>query len=143
MKLRSFVCAWDASTIRQSIRHRRSALSSTSRTQSRRRARRWHAIWEEPAGRSAAQLGVLVRINPLGSTLTLGDSLPSSVPASDGILIPKVSGIGDIELIRIRRCAGSRHGVTPGHVKLLWSRPRRRRHGRFAAMQHHIAVSSP
>src|SRR5260370_14884883 len=41
----------------------------------------------------------LVRINPLGSGLTLGDLAAVVRPGLDGILIPKVSGIQDIELI--------------------------------------------
>ena len=61
-----------------------------------------------------------VRINPLGSGLTLGDLAAVVRPGLDGILIPKVSGAQDIELISnyvdVLEVAG---GVTPGHVKLL------------------------
>ena len=62
----------------------------------------------------------LVRINPLGSGLTLGDLAAVVRPGLDGILIPKVNGIADIELISnyvdVLEVAT---GVTPGHVKLL------------------------
>jgi citrate lyase subunit beta/citryl-CoA lyase len=62
----------------------------------------------------------LVRINPLGSGLTLDDLAAIVRPGLDGILIPKVNGIQDIELISnyvdvLEVVAG----VTPGHVKLL------------------------
>ena len=61
-----------------------------------------------------------VRINPLGSGLTLGDLAAVVRPGLDGILIPKVNGIADIELISnsvdVLEVAT---GVTPGHVKLL------------------------
>src|SRR5438552_4707788 len=64
--------------------------------------------------------GFLVRINPLGSGLTLGDLAAIVRPGLDGILIPKVNGIGDIELISnyvdVLEVAT---GETPGHVKLL------------------------
>src|ERR1700704_4783887 len=62
----------------------------------------------------------LVRINPLGSGLTLGDLAAVVRQGLDGILIPKVSGIQDIDLIAnyvdVLEVAA---GVTPGHVKLL------------------------
>jgi citrate lyase subunit beta/citryl-CoA lyase len=62
----------------------------------------------------------LVRINPLGSGLTLGDLAAIVRPGLDGILIPKVNGMQDIELISnyvdVLEVA---NGVTPGHVKLL------------------------
>jgi citrate lyase subunit beta/citryl-CoA lyase len=62
----------------------------------------------------------LVRINPLGSGLTLGDLAAIVRPDLDGILIPKVNGMQDIELISnyvdVLEVA---NGVTPGHVKLL------------------------
>jgi citrate lyase subunit beta/citryl-CoA lyase len=61
-----------------------------------------------------------VRINPLGSGLTLADLAAVVRPGLDGILIPKVNGIQDIELISnyvdVLEVAT---GVTPGHVKLL------------------------
>src|SRR6267142_1095852 len=41
----------------------------------------------------------LARINPLGSGLTLEDLAAIVRPGLDGILIPKVNGIADIELI--------------------------------------------
>jgi citrate lyase subunit beta/citryl-CoA lyase len=62
----------------------------------------------------------LVRINPLGSGPTLGDIAAIVRPGLDGILIPKVNGMQDIELISnyvdVLEVA---NGVTPGHVKLL------------------------
>jgi citrate lyase subunit beta/citryl-CoA lyase len=62
----------------------------------------------------------LARINPLGSGLTLDDLAAIVRPGLDGILIPKVNGIQDIELISnyvdVLEVAT---GVTPGHVKLL------------------------
>jgi citrate lyase subunit beta / citryl-CoA lyase len=55
-----------------------------------------------------------------GSGLTLGDLAAIVRPGLDGILIPKVNGIADIELISnyvdVLEVAT---GVTPGHVKLL------------------------
>src|SRR3981081_2779354 len=62
----------------------------------------------------------LVRINPLGSGLTR-DALAAIVrPGLDGILIPKVNGIQDIELIsNYIDALEIAAGVTPGHVKLL------------------------
>jgi len=62
----------------------------------------------------------LVRVNPLGSGLTLGDLAAVVRPGLDGILIPKVSGIADIELIsNYLDALEVAAGVTPGHVKLL------------------------
>jgi citrate lyase subunit beta/citryl-CoA lyase len=62
----------------------------------------------------------LVRINPLGSGLTLGDLVAVVRPGLDGILIPKVNGIQDIELIsNYVDALEVAAGVTPGHVKLL------------------------
>ncbi|HEY3794116.1 MAG TPA: CoA ester lyase [Bradyrhizobium sp.] len=62
----------------------------------------------------------LVRINPLGSGLTLEDLAAIVRPGLDGILIPKVNGMADIELISnyvdVLEVAT---GVSPGHVKLL------------------------
>src|SRR4029453_7688551 len=62
----------------------------------------------------------LARINPLGSGLTLGDLAAVVRPGLDGILIPKVNGMQDIELISnyvdVLELAT---GVTPGHIKLL------------------------
>ena len=62
----------------------------------------------------------LVRVNPLGGGLTLGDLAAVVRPGLDGILIPKVSGTQDIE--RISNYVDALEiasGVTPGHVKLL------------------------
>lgn len=62
----------------------------------------------------------LVRTNPFETGLALGDLAAVVRPGLDGILIPKVSGIQDVELIShyvdVLEVA---HGVTPGHVKLL------------------------
>ena len=62
----------------------------------------------------------LVRINPLGSGLTLDDLAAIVRPGLDGILIPKVNGMKDIELIsNYVDALEIAAGVTPGHVKLL------------------------
>jgi citrate lyase subunit beta/citryl-CoA lyase len=62
----------------------------------------------------------LVRINPLDSGLALADLAAVVRPGLDGVLIPKVNGIRDVELISnyvdVLEIAA---GVTPGHVKLL------------------------
>ena len=62
----------------------------------------------------------LVRINPLGTGLTLEDLAAVVRPGLDGILIPKVNGIEDVDLIAnyvdVLEVAT---GVAPGHVKLL------------------------
>ena len=87
----------------------------------RRRARRWRARWSKTllAG-PPRDWAFLVRINPLGSGLTLEDLAAIVRPGLDGILIPKVNGMQDIELISnyvdVLEVAT---GVTPGHVKLL------------------------
>src|ERR1700748_869461 len=61
-----------------------------------------------------------VRINPLGSGLTLGDLAAIVRPGLDGILIPKVNGMQDIELIsNYVDALEVANGVPPGHVKLL------------------------
>jgi citrate lyase subunit beta/citryl-CoA lyase len=62
----------------------------------------------------------LVRINPFGTGLTLEDLAAVVRPGLDGILIPKVNGTQDIELISnyvdVLEVAA---GVPSGHVKLL------------------------
>jgi citrate lyase subunit beta/citryl-CoA lyase len=62
----------------------------------------------------------LVRTNPFGTGLTLEDLAAVVRPGLDGILVPKVNGIEDVELIShyvdVLEVA---NGVTPGHVKLL------------------------
>ncbi|HVV40835.1 MAG TPA: CoA ester lyase [Nitrobacter sp.] len=62
----------------------------------------------------------LVRTNPFGTGLTLEDLAAVVRPGLDGILIPKVNGVEDVELmshyIDVLEVA---NGVTPGHVKLL------------------------
>ena len=105
----------------------------------RRRARRWRARWSKTCWADRREVGekliarikwwedyternkeILVRINPLGSGLTLEDLAAIVRPGLDGILIPKVNGTQDIELISnyvdVLEVAT---GVTPGHVKLL------------------------
>jgi citrate lyase subunit beta/citryl-CoA lyase len=62
----------------------------------------------------------LVRVNPLGSGLTLGDLAAIVRTGLDGILIPKVSGFADVELIsNYVDALEIAAGVQPGHVKLL------------------------
>src|ERR1700758_314272 len=62
----------------------------------------------------------LVRINPLDTGLTLEDLAAVVRPGLDGLLLPKVNGIEDVDLIShyvdVLEVAS---GVTPGHVKLL------------------------
>jgi citrate lyase subunit beta / citryl-CoA lyase len=62
----------------------------------------------------------LVRINSFGTGLTLEDLAAVVRPGLDGILIPKVNGIEDVDLVShyvdvLEVVAG----VPPGHVKLL------------------------
>jgi len=75
---------------------------------------------KELLGGGARDLSFLVRINPLGTGLTLEDLAAVVRPGLDGILIPKVNGIEDVDLIShyvdVLEVAA---GVTPGHVKLL------------------------
>ena len=62
----------------------------------------------------------LVRINPLGSGLTLADLAAVIRPGLDVILIPKINGMQDIELIsNYVDALEIAAGVRPGHVKLL------------------------
>jgi len=62
----------------------------------------------------------LVRINPLGSGLTLEDLAAVVRPGLDGILIPKVNGIEDVDLVaNYVDALEVATGVAPGHVKLL------------------------
>ena len=62
----------------------------------------------------------LVRINPFGTGLTLEDLAAVVRPGLDGLLLPKVNGIEDVDLIShyvdVLEVA---NGVSPGHVKLL------------------------
>jgi citrate lyase subunit beta/citryl-CoA lyase len=62
----------------------------------------------------------LVRINPLGTGLTLEDLVAVVRPGLDGILIPMVNGIQDVERIShyvdVLEVAA---GIPSGHVKLL------------------------
>src|SRR6202007_2092267 len=75
---------------------------------------------KELLGGGPRRWSFLVRINPLGSSLTLEDLAAVVRPGLDGILIPKVNGIEDIDLIThyvdVLEVAT---GVAPGHVKLL------------------------
>src|ERR1700730_3329016 len=62
----------------------------------------------------------LVRINPLGSGLTLDDLAAIVRLGLDGILITKVNGIKDIELLsNYVDALEIAAGVTPVHEKLL------------------------
>jgi len=62
----------------------------------------------------------LVRINPLGSGLTLEDLAAVVRPGLDGLLIPKVNGIEDVDLIaNYVDALEVATGVATGHVKLL------------------------
>lgn len=62
----------------------------------------------------------VVRINPLGKGLTLEDLAAVVRPGLDGLLLPKVNGIEDVDLVShyVDVLEGA-NGVTPGHVKLL------------------------
>src|SRR3981081_575689 len=75
---------------------------------------------KELLGGGARDWSFLVRINPLGTGLTLEDLAAVVRPGLDGILIPKVNGIEYVDLIAhyvdVLEVA---NGVTPGHVKLL------------------------
>ncbi len=62
----------------------------------------------------------LVRINPLGSGLALDDLAAVVRPGLDGLLIPKVNGIADVDLVsHYVDALEVAAGMTPGHVKLL------------------------
>ena len=62
----------------------------------------------------------LVRVNPLGTTLTLEDLAAVVRPGLDGILIPKVNGIEDVDLIASYIDALEvAAGIASGQVKLL------------------------
>ncbi|MBR0938849.1 CoA ester lyase [Bradyrhizobium jicamae] len=62
----------------------------------------------------------LVRINPFGTGLTLEDLAAIVRPGLDGILIPKVNGIDDVDLVsHYVDALEVAAGVSPGHVKLL------------------------
>jgi citrate lyase subunit beta/citryl-CoA lyase len=71
-------------------------------------------------GATARDWTFLVRINSLGTGLTLADLVAVVRPGLDGILIPKVNGIQDVE--RISHYVDALEvtaGIPPGHVKLL------------------------
>lgn len=62
----------------------------------------------------------LVRINPFGTGLTLKDLAAVVRPGLDGILIPKVDGIEDVDLVsHYVDALEVAAGIAPGHVKLL------------------------
>src|SRR4051812_5155943 len=62
----------------------------------------------------------LVRINPFGTGLTLEDLAAAVRPGLDGILIPKVKGIEDVDLAsHYVDALEVATGVTPGQIKLL------------------------
>ncbi|EAQ34384.1 HpcH/HpaI aldolase [Nitrobacter sp. Nb-311A] len=71
-------------------------------------------------GAAARDWTFLVRINSLGTGLTLADLAAVVRPGLDGILIPKVNGIQDVERIShyvdVLEVAA---GIPAGHVKLL------------------------
>ena len=75
---------------------------------------------KELLGGAPRDWSFLVRTNPFGTGLTLADLAAVVRPGLDGILIPKVNGVEDVELIShyvdVLEVA---NGVTPGHVKLL------------------------
>src|ERR1700741_1171514 len=75
---------------------------------------------KELLGGGARDWSFLVRINPLGTGLTLEDLAAVVRPGLDGILIPKVNGIEDVDLIAnyvdVLEVATR---VARGHVKLL------------------------
>ena len=57
---------------------------------------------KELAGRAGRATGrFFVRTNPFGTGLTLEDLAAVVRPGLDGILIPKVNGVEDVELFRI------------------------------------------
>ena len=62
----------------------------------------------------------LVRINPLDTSLALEDLAAVVRPGLDGLLLPKVNGIEDVDLIaHYVDALEIAAGVTRGHVKLL------------------------
>src|ERR1700752_5294291 len=75
---------------------------------------------KELLGGGARDWSFLVRINPFGTGLTLQDLAGIVRPGLDGILIPKVNGIEDVDLVShyvdVLEVAT---GVAPGHIKLL------------------------
>ena len=75
---------------------------------------------KDKLGGAARDWAFLVRINPLGTGLTLDDLAAVVRPGLDGILIPKANGMQDIDLIaNYVDALEVAAGVTPGHVKLL------------------------
>jgi citrate lyase subunit beta / citryl-CoA lyase len=75
---------------------------------------------KELLGRRAGNWSFLVRINPFSTNLTLEDLVAVVRPGLDGILIPKVNGIEDVDLVShyvdVLEVAT---GVAPGHIKLM------------------------
>ena len=78
------------------------------------------AAVRELLGGPARDWSFLVRVNPFGTGLTLEDLAAVVRPGLDAILIPKVNGIEDVDLVShyvdVLEVAT---GVAPGHVKLL------------------------
>jgi citrate lyase subunit beta / citryl-CoA lyase len=78
------------------------------------------AAVKELLGGRTGSWSFLVRINPFGTDLTLEDLAAVVRPGLDGILIPKVNGIEDVDLVShyvdVLEVAT---GVAPGHIKLL------------------------
>jgi citrate lyase subunit beta/citryl-CoA lyase len=75
---------------------------------------------KEMLGGGSRSWSFLVRINPLGTGLTLEDLAAVVRPGLDGLLLPKVNGIEDVDLIaNYVDALEIAAGVTPGHVKLL------------------------
>jgi citrate lyase subunit beta / citryl-CoA lyase len=78
------------------------------------------AAVKELLGGGTGSWSFLVRINPFGTDLTLEDLAAVVRPGLDGILIPKVNGIEDVDLVShyvdVLEVAT---GVAPGHIKLL------------------------
>jgi citrate lyase subunit beta/citryl-CoA lyase len=75
---------------------------------------------KELVGERTGNWSFLVRINPFGTSLTLEDLAAVVRPGLDGILIPKVNGIEDVDLVShyvdVLEVAT---GVASGHIKLL------------------------
>jgi citrate lyase subunit beta / citryl-CoA lyase len=75
---------------------------------------------KELLGKRVGSWSFLVRINPFGTNLTLEDLAAIVRPGLDGILIPKVNGIEDVDLVsHYLDALETAAGVLPGHIKLL------------------------
>ena len=75
---------------------------------------------KELLGAGPRNWSFLVRLNPLGTGLTLEDLAAVVRPGLEGLLLPKVNGIEDVDLIShyidVLEVA---NGMSPAHVKLL------------------------